>query len=61
MLAAAAADMDAELPLERPEPALERADDARGDAGGMPVHPHHGAEGLEPEGMCEPAQQLVAA
>jgi hypothetical protein len=25
----------------------------------MPVHPHHGAEGLEPERIGEPAQQLV--
>src|SRR5579864_8860019 len=26
----------------------------------MPVHPHDGAERLKPEGMREPAQQLVA-
>ena len=60
MLAAAAADMDAELAAQRRQPALQRADHAGGDAGGMPVHAHHGAEGLEPEGMREPAQQLVA-
>src|SRR5687767_7850909 len=27
----------------------------------MPVHPHHRSEGLEPEWVCEPAQQLVTA
>src|SRR5687768_8539742 len=27
----------------------------------MPVHSHDGAEGLEPEGMGEPAQEFVAA
>ena len=61
VIAAAAADMDAELPGQRRQAALQRADDARGDAGGMPVHPHHRAERLEPEGMRQPAQQLVAA
>src|SRR5690606_24932892 len=59
--AAAAADVDAELVLERSEPALQRADDARRDARRVPVHPHHGAERLEPERMREPSQQLVAA
>jgi hypothetical protein len=58
--AATAADMDAELLLQRLEAALQRADDARRDAGGVPVHAHHGAEGLEPERVREPAQQLVA-
>jgi hypothetical protein len=60
MPAAAAAHMQAELALERREPALERTDHAGGDAGRMPVHPHHGAERLEPERMRQPAQQLVA-
>jgi hypothetical protein len=27
----------------------------------MPIHPHHNAEGLEPEGMGQTAQELVAA
>src|SRR5438045_2473452 len=27
----------------------------------MPVHAHDGAEGLEPEGMGQPPQELVAA
>ncbi len=61
MGAAAAADVQAELLFERAEAALQRADDAGGDARGMPVHPHHGAKGLEPEGMREAAQQFVAA
>ena len=61
MLAAPAADMDAEFAGERRQAALQRADDAGGDARGMPVHAHDGAEGLEPEGMGETAQQLVAA
>ena len=61
MPAAAAADMDAEFARERRESALERADHARGDARGMPVHPHDGAERLEPERMSEPAQEFVAA
>ncbi len=61
MPAPAAADMQAELAGERSQAALQRADDAGGDAGGVPVHPHHRAEGLEPERMCQAAQQLVAA
>src|SRR3954452_1437864 len=58
---ASTTDVDAEFLLQRGQPALERADDARGDAGGMPVHPHHGAERLEPEWMSETPQQLVAS
>ena len=57
---APAAHMDAELGLQRREAALERAEHARRDAGGMPVHSHHGAERLKPERMREPAQQFVA-
>ena len=53
--------MDAKLGGQRRQAALERADNAGGDAGGVPVHPHHRAEGLKPERMREPAQQLVAA
>ena len=61
VLAASAADVDAELSGQRRQAALQRADDAGGDAGGMPVHPHHRAERLKPERMRQPAQQLVAA
>src|SRR5580692_1868379 len=39
MRAAPAANMQAELASERCETALQRADDAGGDAGGMPIHP----------------------
>jgi hypothetical protein len=59
--AATAANVNAELMMQRLQPALERADHARRDARGMPVHAHDAAEGLEPEGMREPAQQLFAA
>ncbi len=59
--AAPAANMDAELARERCKAALQGADNARGDARRVPVHAHHGAEGLEPEGMREAAQELVAA
>ncbi|MDR6138106.1 hypothetical protein QE438_001410 [Pseudoxanthomonas sp. SORGH_AS 997] len=60
MPAAPAAHMQAQLARQRRQPALERADHAGGDAGGMPVHAHHRAEGLEPERMGQPPQQLVA-
>jgi hypothetical protein len=59
--AAAAADMQAQVLLEGRQASLQGADHARGDAGGVPVHAHDGAEGLEPEGMGEAAKQLVAA
>ncbi len=44
MIAASAADMDSKLRGQWRQAALQRADDASGDAGGVPVHPHHGAE-----------------
>src|SRR4051794_1861888 len=58
VLAAAAADLDAELSGQGRQAALQRADDAGRDSGGMPVHSHHGAERLEPEGMRETAEKL---
>ena len=61
MRAAAAADVEAEFARERREAAFQRADDAGGDAGGMPVHAHDGAERLEPEGMRQTAQEFVAS
>ncbi len=61
LLAAAAADMDSEFARQGLEAALQRADHARGDARGVPVHAHDRAERLEPERVREPAQQLVAA
>ena len=48
-------------PAERRQTALERADHAGGDAGRMPIHPHHGAERLKPERMRQPPEELVAA
>jgi hypothetical protein len=59
--AAAAADMDSQFVLQRPEAALQRADHAGRDAGRVPVHAHHGAERLKPERMRQPLQEFVAA
>jgi len=42
--AAAAANMNAQFPLHRREPALQGADHTGGDAGGVPVHAHHSAK-----------------
>ena len=42
-------------------PRLSAPKHARRDAGGMPIHSHHGAERLEPEWMRQPAQKFVAA
>jgi hypothetical protein len=53
--------MDAELARKRRKPTLQRANDAGGDARGMPVHAHDGTERLEPEGMRQAAQEIVAA
>ena len=50
---AAAADVDPELARKGREAALECADDAGGDARGVPVHSHHGPERLEPEGVVQ--------
>ena len=61
VLAAPAADMDPKVARDRIEPAFQRAKDARGDARQMPVHAHHRAKRLEPEGMGEPSQQLFAS
>src|SRR4051812_37988569 len=44
MLATAAANVDAELLLQRRQPPLQRTDHAGGDAGRMPVHAHDRAE-----------------
>ena len=60
MLAAPAADVNAKLAAQRRQAALQRAEHAGGDAGGMPVHAHDGAEGLEPERMRQPAQEFLA-
>ena len=61
MLAPAAADVKPEFACERGKAAFQRAEHAGGDARGMPVHAHHGAERLEPEGMRQTAEQFVAA
>ncbi len=60
MLAAATADMNAKLALQRGEPAFQRADDARGDPRRVPVHSHDSAKGLKPERVGESLQEFVA-
>src|SRR5438067_7931359 len=56
----ATAHMDPQLAPERREPALQRADHARGDPRRVPVHSHNGPERLEPEGVSKTPQQLIA-
>src|SRR3954471_8049042 len=55
MASAAAAHEKSKLAFERSQSAFEGPDDARRDAGRMPVHAHDRAEGLEPEGMRQAA------
>src|SRR5439155_6976288 len=55
------ADVNSELVLERAEPALQCTDHRGRDAGGVPVHPHHGAERLEPERVRQPLEKRVAS
>jgi hypothetical protein len=61
VLAATAAHMQAKFLFKRLQPAFQCADHAGGDAGGMPIHSHHCAERLKPEGVCKTAQQFVPA
>jgi hypothetical protein len=61
VLAAAAADMDAQFAGKRGQTAFQCTEDAGGDTGRMPVHAHDGTEGLEPERMRKPPQKLVAS
>ncbi len=59
--ASPAADMDAKIPLRIGEGPLERPDRAGGNSRRMPIHAHHRAKRLEPEGVREPAKKLGAA
>ena len=61
MSAPATADVDAEFVFQQCQSVLQGSDDAGRDARRAPVHAHHGAERLEPEGMREPPQKLIAA
>ena len=58
MLAASAANVDAQLVRSGIEAALQRADDGSRDAGRMPVHAHHRTEGLKPERIAQAREQL---
>src|SRR5215210_2495406 len=58
---AATAHMDAKFVLHWGKPTLQGTDYARRDTGRMPVHPHNGAERLEPKRMSEAAEQLVTS
>src|SRR5690606_13129525 len=60
MGASAATDVDAKLHGQRRQPALQRPDDAGRDPRRMPVHPHDGAERLEPKGVREAMNEFVA-
>src|SRR5207237_1943103 len=57
----AAAHGEAQLLLAPGQAALERAEHAGGDARGMPIHPQHATQRLEPERMRQPAQDSVRA
>jgi hypothetical protein len=60
ILAAPAANMNSEFVSKRRQTALEGADDARRDPGGVPVHSHDSAERLKPEGIGQSSQQLIS-
>src|SRR5690349_1948070 len=57
---ASTANIQPKLTLYRREAALERADHTGCDSRGVPVHSHDCTERLEPEGMCQATQHLVA-
>ncbi len=58
--APASANIQAKLPGEGRQSALQGADDAGGNAGRVPIHAHHRAEGLEPVWMSKASKQVVA-
>ena len=61
VLAATAAHMQTKFVFKRLQSPFQCADHAGGDAGGMPIHSHHRAERLKPEGVRKTAQQFVPA
>lgn len=56
--AASAADGKAQLGETRIEPALERSHNGGGDAGRVPIHPHHAAQSLKPERIAQACEEL---
>ncbi len=61
VLSAAAANDDAQFMRLWIQPALQRAEHRSGDAGGMPIHPHHASQRLEPEWIAEAGEELRSA
>jgi hypothetical protein len=59
MAAASSADVNAKFVAERGQPSLERANDARRDAEGMPVHAHHAAKGTRKDWPAAAATRRV--
>ena len=57
MTSAATADINAQLVRARIQTTLQSAEHGRGDARGMPIHPEHAPERLEPERIAQPRQQ----
>ena len=61
LFAAAPAEINAEFVRARVESAFEGTEDGGRNAGGMPVHAHHGAERLEPEGIADTREEFRLA
>jgi hypothetical protein len=52
--------MNPELAGKRRQATFQGAEYAGCNSGGMPIHAHDGAEGLEPEWMRQAAKEFVA-
>jgi hypothetical protein len=61
MLAPAAANIQPQLLRPGIQSALQRAHDGGRNAGGVPIHAHHRAQGLKPKGVAEAGQHLASA
>ena len=55
---ASSADVDAKIGGTRIESTLERPHHRGCDAGGVPVHAHYAAQGLEPERIAQPGEKF---
>ena len=61
LFAAPAANVNAEFVGARIQATFQRAKYGRGDAGGVPVHAHNRAQGLEPERITEACEEFGGA